>query len=318
MSREDLKMREETPDEEGSRHESGLFMRSLTYEMRPSQLTLERYLLGELSAEEASALEAWSERDAELRAQLNALKVSDHEMRQRFAPSSEVLARVQARRAPVKISLWAHPWTFAVVGGLLMMLAARAYRALYDSVNSGGGRRHQELAYHQSDRDSHRGQTRLKGSQDAPQEWEVYLAPSAGEEARLLTDLAEIKPHQTIGFRVYPRGATHYMVIGRDDSEEWYLGAPHPSGSSPVTAAPLPLLSEGATSVDLVETLVFDETLGVERLYLVLCTSAAPYMSVRRSIDTLISSDTPAPTWPAKLSSLSCEVQRYRLTKVAP
>jgi hypothetical protein len=151
------------------------------------------------------------------------------------------------------------------------------------------------------------GQTRTKGGGTT---WEVYLAPSTPASKKQTTQLRSgqtIQPGQRIGFRVFPKTAGHYMIMGQDETQALYLGAPASTASPDQQyTRPLSLPDSTSTYVDLPDALEFDDQLGTETLFFFYCQKPMSF----KTLKTALVLDPKAPS----LSKV-CHVSSFTLVK---
>ena len=111
------------------------------------------------------------------------------------------------------------------------------------------------------------------------------------------------------------------MIIGRDHTQEWYLGAPL---SDEVTEAQIDtqvgrLLSVTAPNPPpfaLEDALEFDEVLGQEELFLTLCEEPLSYQKLRAVLRQQVRRDTPPPTT-LLVQATRCTLSTIRFNKTA-
>jgi hypothetical protein len=162
------------------------------------EIILERYRLGELSAEQTAELEGQLQTDEALRHRLDQLALSDEEIRRRYPPGW-LADRIRERRraepgpSPSRRAAWSRYWpapvALAAVAVLLVMLAPRAFGPLF----SGGG------VISSASPDS---PDRIKGLKPA-----LVLFRRTAEGAQTLAEGAVVRPGDQI--RVGYRSAGH-------------------------------------------------------------------------------------------------------------
>ena len=268
-------------------------------DQKPSDLALERYLLGELSHQEVHDLELLMKETPEINQRLNAIKTLNQDLSTRLRPPQELRDRVASNtvqnehRPQSTWNLWF--WLAPVGLGLLLLVSFRS--SLWTSKPSINA----PIPLNPY------GQTRTKGGATT---WEVYLAPSAQtpkEQAKQLQSGQTIQPGQQIGFRVFPKKDGHYMIIGQDEQNGMYLGAPTSAGSPDQQyTRPLTLPQSPISYVDLQEALEFDNQLGTETLFFFYCQNQMSYKTLKEALEL-------DPTAPSL--SKSCQVSSFTLIK---
>ena len=268
---------------------------------RPSDLTLERYLLGELSTSEVQILEEMLQNSPELLQRVDAMRQFDEASSTQRKPPPYLLeqARQRSRQDHTRTnhdqvnttlgqrlsSILSSGWGWAAVGvAIIATLLPLIGQHLPGGNNEQDQTRDLRGLYSQN---SHHGRTRAKGGSTV---WEIYRAPESQQNRRQSIRLKEgavIHPGQRIGFRLYPKRQGHYMIIGRDSTQTWYLGAPQPNPRLALSKQPtqaIPSLSEGVTSIDLNEALEFDSQLGREELFLFFCQEPTVYGTLHAAL----------------------------------
>ena len=279
----------------------------LNRDQQPSQLTLERYLLGELSSAEEEQLEKLMQASPELLDQVKQLKRSNIDIRHRFPPPAALLQR---STESAQVSRWVM-WSRYVILAVLITAMGLSIRM----VNRWSEDQESTQLRSMYSQNRQHGDTRLKGQGS---HWEVYLDPSMLGKTQKSTKLesqATVYPGQRIGFRVYPGDKRFYMVVGRENSGVWYLGAPHAANPiDNVQARELPVTKEVKGYVDLDISLVLDKVLGREEFYLLLCPTPVRYRDARSELQSKMESPTHKGLKTIDLTS-GCQVTYLPLNK---
>ena len=306
--------------------------RLLRRDEQPSDLTLERYLIGELSASEVQILEEMLTRSPELSRRVDSMRRFDAERvaqlkappylleaaRQRDHNLQGASAEHQPTWGQRLNSLLNSGWGWAAIGAVVIA----ALIPMLDPYLSGDTPDQDPTdlrsLYSQN---SHHGVTRAKGGHGGIV-WEVYRASEADQPTSrsvLLKEGDVIYPGQRIGFRLYPKQLGYYMIIGRDSTQKWYLGAPHlrdmMSPERQLTQE-VPALAQGVASIDLTEALEFDDQLGREELFLIFCTKPSSYGALKEALSAQYKTQKAEPQSPIKLPD-QCILSTISLEKRA-
>jgi hypothetical protein len=254
-----------------------------------------------LSTSDVQILEEMLQSSPELLQRVDAIRRFDEEhIAQRKSPSYLLEdARQRSRRSEATHeaqesgitlgqrlnSLLSSGWGWAAIGAVMIAILLPMIDKRLPSKQSEQNRaRTLRELYSQN---SYHGRTRAKGGGTI---WEVYRAPDPSRpntRSVLLKEDAVIHPGQRIGFRLYPKQKGYYMIIGRDSSQKWYLGAPILNPEIRLEEQPAQEVSglfKGTTSIDLTEALEFDDLLGREELFLFFCEESTSYGSLHSAL----------------------------------
>ena len=248
----------------------------LRRDQKVSDLTLERYLLGELSHEEMTFVEDILKKSSETNQRLNAMKQVNVSLRQIIKPPQATPSSNESRGW----SWMLNPWVLTAALVLtLYVLTPRFFSSNHQS--------NLHTAYNPL---NPYGQTRTKG---ATITWETYLTPSQKDPklsstapSRLLNSGDVIHPQQKVAFRAYPKKDGHYMIIGQDQSQEWYLVAPYTPNQDTQSTQLLHKPQTPTTFIDLNEALEFDDKLGTEKLFFLFCAKTSTYQKLKAFLTT--------------------------------
>ena len=304
--------------------------RLLRRDEQPSDLTLERYLLGELSTSEVQILEEMLTHSPELSYRVDSIRRFDEEHIAQLKAPPYLLEEARQRDRNLQGSPSGHQstwgqrlssflnsgWGWAAIGAVVIAALIPVIDPYLSGDIPGQDPTDLRSLYSQN---SHHGVTRAKGSSAV---WEVYRAPEADQpnsRSVLLKEGAVIYPGQRIGFRLYPKSRGYYMIIGRDSTQKWYLGAPPLKDKLPLerqATQEVPALAQGVTSIDLAEALEFDDQLGREELFLVFCPQPSSYGALQSALSAQYKMQKSALQSPIKLPD-QCKLSLISLEKQA-
>ncbi|MEM1347257.1 MAG: zf-HC2 domain-containing protein [Myxococcota bacterium] len=256
---------------------------STEHTTHPSELTLERFVLGELENDELARVQAHlttCDVCARVVSDLRGFELMlEPPQRPRFR--SSIWAR---RRARLGVAVVAAACAVALVFAALV-LSKGGQEAPVDSLEGAqiarsGTSGEDAMAVDPSRRPDPGDGVRIKS---APLELDVYVHD--GASTRIVGAGETVHPGERVGFKVHVRErAGEFMIIGWDEREHTYLGFPQGNKRRSVHMDVTP---QGGVELD--QALQLDAVLGIEHLLAIRCDDAFSFEDAQQAIDARLS-----------------------------
>jgi len=236
-----------------------------------TELSLFRFMRGELSAEERAEVEAHIDACEVCAERLAELRSFESDFRAGPLASPAWLAELEEKQAaPKVVSLAERRRSKMPVYAAGTLFAAAAALFLMLSLEPEPSPEAELLGVGQEEPDDG---IRLKG-----RAFSMQVHANDGAQTRTLAPGGVVHPGERLGFSVYPRKAGHLMIVGVDERNEAYLCYPQAKGTSASIEA-----QKGGLALE--EAVRLDSVLGTERLVAFFCDEGFDFEDIKPRLE---------------------------------